>query len=322
MSRESAEAQARAEAGQRVLIIKLSALGDFIHAFHAFAAIRARHAKAHISLLTTPAFADLAAASPWFDAVEIDPRAPWWDFAAQAALRPKLQGFDLVYDLQTSSRSARYFRLAGRPAWSGIAKGARFPHRNPARDHIHTLERQRDQLRVAGVTAFPTPDRQWLISRGETHGVTPPFAMFVIGGAGKGNPKRWPSDHYLELARRFVARGVRPVLIGAQLELDIAGKIEAAVPGVVNLAGKTSLADLARLGSETALALGNDSGPLQLAASVGAPTLALFSHHTRPAEVAPRGPSGEWAEVLREPDLAMLSVDRVADKAFAMMGRA
>ena len=58
----------------RILVIKLSALGDVVQAFPAFDRIRAAHPDAHITLLTTPSYAALAAAGPWFDAVEADGR--------------------------------------------------------------------------------------------------------------------------------------------------------------------------------------------------------------------------------------------------------
>jgi ADP-heptose:LPS heptosyltransferase len=316
-ARDTAIAQART--AKSILVIKLSALGDFIHAFHPFAAIRAAHPDARITLLTTRPFVAMAKASPWFDAVIEDERAPWWDLGANARLKRRLQGFDLVYDLQTAGRTSRYFRLAGRPLWSGIAPGCALPHANPERDGMHTLERQREQLVMAGIETFPVPDKDWLVALGQDHGLKKPYVMLVVGGAGKGSPKRWPAERYGELCRRLLARGLSPVLIGARLEAGIGEEIEAAAPGVVNLIGKTSIPDLAAIARRADLALGNDSGPLQLAAAVGAPTLALFSHHTRPPEVAPRGPRGEWAKVLQKPHLDALEVDEVEETALAML---
>ena len=115
---------------RRVLVIKLGALGDVVLAFGPFAAVRAHHPGAHVALLTTAPFAGLARASPWFDAVHVDAKPAWWDLPGLRRLAALLRGFDLVYDLQTSARSSRYFRLAGRPRWSGIARGASHPHAN------------------------------------------------------------------------------------------------------------------------------------------------------------------------------------------------
>ena len=127
----------------RILVIRLGALGDMVMSFGPFAAIRAHHPGAEITLLTTRPFRALAEVAPWFDRIEVDERPAWWDIAGLLRLRRTLQGFDRVYDLQTSGRTAWYFHLAGRPPWSGHALGCRFPQRCPARERMHTVERQR-----------------------------------------------------------------------------------------------------------------------------------------------------------------------------------
>src|SRR3954462_6397048 len=99
---------ARREA-QRILVIKLSALGDFVLALAAMKKIRQAHPKAHITLLTTPPFEALAKASPYFNAVFTDGRPK--GFAEWMALRRRLRAakYDKVYDLQTASQTNRIF---------------------------------------------------------------------------------------------------------------------------------------------------------------------------------------------------------------------
>ena len=139
---------------RRILVIRLGALGDFVLSFPAFAALRAHHASDLITLLTTAPFAALAREAPWFDAVQVDARPRWTDLRGVLRLRRQLTGFDFTYDLQTSGRTSRYFLLAGRPPWSGIAKGCSHPDADPGRDALHTVPRQRGQLAAAGVTQF------------------------------------------------------------------------------------------------------------------------------------------------------------------------
>ena len=93
----------------RILVIRLGALGDFVQSFGPFAAIRAHHPDARITLMTTAPFSDIARRAPWFDEVAIDARPRWWDLLGILRLRAALRGFDFVYDLQTSVRSSRYF---------------------------------------------------------------------------------------------------------------------------------------------------------------------------------------------------------------------
>src|SRR5258708_11329193 len=92
---------------QRILVIKLGALGDFVQAMGPAAAIRAHHADAAITLLTTAAFADLARQAPYFDEVWIDQRPHLLAPLALLTLRRRLMqaGFARAFDLQTSDRS-------------------------------------------------------------------------------------------------------------------------------------------------------------------------------------------------------------------------
>jgi ADP-heptose:LPS heptosyltransferase len=294
----------------RILVIRLGALGDFALSFGPFAAIRAHHATDDITLLTTAPFADLARRTPWFDRVVIDHRPGWWDVPGLLRLTRDLRGYDLVYDLQTSARSSRYFRLAGRPPWSGIAAGCSLPHANPARDAMHTLERQREQLEMAGITVFPPPDLSWLA--GTIALPSRPFGLLVPGAAPHRPRKRWPAARFADLAGVLHLRGLTPVVLGTAAEAPLAATITTACPAAIDLTGRTSLPDIASLASAAALAVGNDTGPMHLAAAVGCPCVVLFSDDSDPALTAPRGPGGSWPVVLREPDLADLPVARVA----------
>ncbi|ACI51906.1 glycosyl transferase family 9 [Gluconacetobacter diazotrophicus PA1 5] len=294
----------------RILVIKLGALGDLVQAFAPFAAIRAHHRSASVTLLTTAPFAALMRASPWFDRVEVDSRPSWRNLRGLAALRRTLVGYDMVYDLQTSGRSSRYFRLAGRPAWSGIAAGAGWPHDNPHRDVMHTRARQRDQLRRAGIAQVPDPDLSWLAGGGPV--LPAPYALLVPGAAPHRPAKRWPAERFGALACRLHQRGLTPVIVGTQAESGLAAIIRAACPAARDLTGRTGLPDLAGLAARAALAVGNDTGPMHLAAAMGCPATVLFSRDSDPSLTAPLGRAPGQVRVLRVDDLATLSVDRVA----------
>lgn len=294
----------------RILVIKLGALGDLVLAFAPFAAIRAHHPRDQVTLLTTPPFASLCRASPWFDAVEIDRRPSWWDLGSLVSLRRSLQGFDFVYDLQTSGRSSRYFRLGGRPGWSGIARGASHPHDNPDRDRMHTRDRQADQLARAGIADVPPADLSWLAREGPV--LEPPYGLLVPGAAPHRPAKRWPAAHFASLARRLSERAVRPVVVGAAGDAPLAARILEGCPDAIDLTGRTSLIELGGLAARAALAVGNDTGPMHLAAAMGCRSIVLFSRESDPALTAPRGPDPARVSVLRVPDLDGLPVDRVA----------
>jgi ADP-heptose:LPS heptosyltransferase len=278
----------------RILVIKLAALGDFAQAFGPFAAIRAHHPGARITLLTTPPFAPLGRMSPWFDEVWEDGRPDWTDLAAVLRLARRLRTacFDRVYDLQTSSRSSRYRWLVGRRAqWSGIAPGASHPHANPARDAMHTIERQREQLEMAGIPDFPAPELGWLDADLARFALPARFCL-LVPGASPGRPaKRWPAERFGALA---AALDLPAAVIGGPAEAALARTILAAAPGAVDLTGQTSFAEIGALARRAAFCVGNDTGPTHLVAACGCPTLALFGADSDPALCAPRGPRSAW----------------------------
>ena len=301
-----------------ILVIRLGALGDFVLSFPAYAAIRAHHPHERITLLTTAPFAVLGRAAPWFDDVAVDARPAWWDLPGLLRLRRTLRppglrargGWRMAYDLQTSGRSSHYHALAGRPPWSGIARLASHPHRDPRRDALHTLERQRGQLREAGVTAAPAPDTAWLA--GQPGPALPGrYALLVPGAAPHRPAKRWPAARFGELAARLAARGLVPVVAGTAAEAPLASEIRARCPAAIDLTGRTDLLALGGVAARAALAVGNDTGPMHLAAALGTPSLVLFGGESDPALTAPRTLGGGWAPVLRVADLGVLGVETV-----------
>lgn len=287
----------------RVLVIKLAALGDFAQAFGPFAAIRAHHPEARITLLTTKPYEPLARLAPWFDEVWADGRPDWTDIPAVLRLARRLRSarFDRVYDLQTSARSSRYRWFVGRRAeWSGIAPGASHPHANLRRDFMHTVDRQREQLAMAGIRQFREPDLGWLDADLSRFGLPERFCL-LVPGASPGRPlKRWPAERFGALAAGL---DVTAVVIGGPAEAPLAAAIAAAAPGARDLTGQTGFADIAALARRAAFCIGNDTGPTHLAAACGCPTLALFGEDSDPALCAPRGPH---AAFLRHVPLAAL----------------
>ncbi len=293
--------------GEAVLVIRHGALGDFVLSFGPFAAIRARHPDARISLLTAPAYAEIGRRSGWFDAVIADPRSR--NPLALWRLRRRLlaAGFSWVYDLQTSERSSRYFRFwpaDDRPNWSGIAPGCSHPHDNPDRDLMHTVERQREQLAAAGIEVGPAAPPDWLAGDIADLALPGRPLLLVAGGSAHRPEKRWPAAHYEALARRALEAGLAPLLIGGPDEADLA----AVVPSARSLVGRTDFAQLSSLARRAVAAVGNDTGPMHLIAAAGAPSLVLFSAASDPALCAPRGPS---VAVLRRPVLADLAPETV-----------
>jgi ADP-heptose:LPS heptosyltransferase len=313
----------------RVLVIKLSAVGDFVLAFPAFERIRAAHPDARITLLTTPPFEALALASPFFDRVETDGRPAGLAAWPSLIWRLRRARYDRVYDLQINDRTNLIFQMLRPfpPAWSGAAFGCALPHRNHDRMKMHTLERQAEQLKDAGVwpdaptapLSAPPPNMSWVLARTPTPRAvdgpaTRPLALLVPGSSIHRPEKRWPISHYADLAARMEARGFDVSVIGGRQEAELAHVIQNLARRARDLTGRTDFAQIAALGARAAVAVGNDTGPTHLIAAAGAPTIALFSSASDPLLCAPRG----RVTLFQAPDLTDVPVDAVLSAALAL----
>lgn len=297
---------------QRILVIKHSALGDFILAMGAFKAIRRHHQDAHITLLTTKPYEALGRACGYFDAVEVDTKPGALQWGKWLALRRFLVrgGFARIYDLQHSDRTHAYFRFFGRrpPEWSGIVKGCSHPHDNPQRNAKHTLERQAEQLALAGITEVPAPELSWLEGDVSAFGLTGRYALLVPGGAAHRPEKRWPAQRYVTAASWLAERGVTPVALGTAIEAAETATIVRGETRTLDLCGRTSLGQIATLARGAVLAIGNDTGPMHIVAAVDCPSVVLFSAASAPSQTQPRGRA---VATLQRPDLAMLDAETV-----------
>ena len=301
---------------RRILVIRLSALGDFVQALGPIAAIRRHHAGDRLSLLTTQPLAGFAEALGLFDEVLVDDRPGPLALGGWLALRRRLRqgGFDRVYDLQTSQRSAVYAWLLWpcMPQWSGIAWRCSHPHANLERDAQHTLDKQAEQLLMAGVYPTPLPALPPLdealpdefadrLDRRD-------FALLVPGSSPRHPAKRWPAARFGALAAALAESGIVPVVVGSAPEAPLAAVIREACPGAIDLAGRTDIALLAVLARRARLTVGNDTGVCHLAAAAGCPVIVLFSRASDPARHAPRG---GLVRVFAAPDLNDLAPETV-----------
>lgn len=298
----------------RILVIKHGALGDVVLATGPFAAIRRQHADAHITLLTTAPYAKLLATSPYFDEMWVDSRPKIYHFGAFFGLMKRIRngGFSRIYDLQTSERTSWYCSMLGhkRPEWVGVAKGCSHPHNTADRTKLHTIERHKQQLEVAGIHDVPGPDLSWLKADITRFRLPERYALLAPGGSSHRPGKRWPASHYGEVCNWMLERGVTPVLLGTDAEGSVLSTIESICPGVINLKGQTNFAEVAEMARGAAFAIGNDTGPTHLIVAAGTPALVLFSQFSNPDLCAPRGRD---VTILREEKLADLQPARVTE---------
>ncbi len=303
-----------ADIKERILVIRLGALGDLVFCFQAFQDIRQAHPDAEIALLTRAPFAGFAQMLPWFDRVIVETHpgvlqwGAWWHLAKEIKFFVPTR----IYDLQGKNRQSILYFLLGRPEWSGAVSGCAFPRPQATAD-MHFTDFLAAQLRVAQVPAAPKPDMEWLDAPLDKFALPARYAIFIPGCSPSAPHKRWAAEKFSALAKKLQVQDFACIAVGTETDSDAVASIKQHAPGVMNLCGRTSLFELGAILRRASLVVGNDTGPLHMAAAVGAPVLALFSGRSSPVWSKP---PGDKVTVLQTENLNDLDAEIVSAVSF------
>jgi lipopolysaccharide heptosyltransferase I len=270
-----------------ILIVRLGALGDVVHAIPAAAAIRAAMPAARIDWLVEAKhrpIVDLVTAVDRVVPLEGRSVRAWVD-----AVRRLRQGrYDIAIDLQGLMKSAVFarasgaLRVAGFSIWHLREKGARpFYSETGGEEHAdHVIQKNLQLLRDVGIEArrveFPLADvSSCAVDAVRAELGTAPFALINPGAAWPN--KQWPPARFAEVAvfLRDV-RGLPSVVLWGPGEEALADAVVAASQGAARRAPSTAIADLVALARAAALIVSGDTGPLHIAAAAGTPAVAIF----------------------------------------------
>jgi len=293
---------------ERILVIKHGALGDFIFSIGAMNAIRRMHPDAHITLMTMGMFSGIAKQIGCFDDLMIDNRVTYWNLAANyRAIHGIIAGkFDIIYDLQASSRTRKRY-----------APLVRLFSRYPSTWYtVYHAESNQFRTVFGGRKPVSLPcqptDLHMVHGKGEHFSELPEHYVMLIPGCSPTHPyKRWNAENYCELARRLAAIGIHSVVIGTKAEQKEIEQIAAASPMVVNFLGKSSLLDIPDLAAKALACVGNDTGPTHMSSFCNTPVISLFSAVTRSSARFLKGVPCAIPLVSPEKDINLITVDQV-----------
>ena len=281
---------------KKILIIKHGALGEVILSMHPIFAIWKHFKDYEISVLTESKYKELFQCLPFIKNIQIDNRPKFFYFLKYIKIFKWFYNsdFEWVFDLQTSKRTNLYFSILSLFKdfkWNGIAKNCSHPHLSSNRKKLHTIERQKDQLRVAGIIKTFNPDWGYFKSRFSKFTIKKPYAILVPGGSRHRKNKRWDFKNFLEIIKFLENKKIISVLVGGPDETDILQNKQK-YHSIVNLIGETNFSDLAYLSSRAKLILGNDTGPMHLLVACSnnkIPKIVLFGGASDPKLCAPIG---------------------------------
>lgn len=289
--------------GARVLIVRLSALGDLTFALPVLHALHRELPGCRVDWLAEDRCAELPRSHPLVAETLVFPRRQWRGGLGVAAMGRHLRAlgrrapYDLILDLQSNLKSGlQLWRLRGRKVGFGppLARegAARFLDvRAPDPGRVHRSVRDLSLLAAAGLTPGAPTFASWPLPSGAAGLALPerPFVLLHTGFTAYGRDKEWPPERWAALARLLRDSGRRPLALWTPGDRAAVERIVAAADGALALAPATpSLAALMTLCDASELLVGTDSGPAHLAAMRGTRVVAIYGA-TDPVVYAPPG---------------------------------
>ena len=313
----------------RLLVVRLGAMGDILHALPAVTALRQAHPgwvidwaieRAWCALLTANCDASnpgLGPAQPVVDRLHLASAKAWGRHPFRPDTRREISilrralregDYDAVLDFQGAVRSAAVARMSGCRRVIGEAHPREWAARWLFTERIatrgtHVIEQDvelaaavagDDLAAVQPCLPVDAAAEAWCDELLPADGRQP--AVLLNPGAGWG-AKRWPMERYAAVAATLSGRGMRILLNAGPGEEPLAAAIEAHSGGAAQPV-RCSVAQLIALTRRVALVIAGDTGPLHLACALGRPVVGIYG----PTDPSRNGPFGTRSRVLRSPD--------------------
>jgi len=285
----------------KLLVVRLSALGDVIHAIPAVAGLREHYDD--VAWAVEPPYRELVEIVAQVRAIPVSLKQ--WSFAKLNEARKNVHGFDTAIDFQGLIKSALLARASGAKERIGFASA--YVREKPAAwfmtKHVeidpstHVVDWN---LQLAGVTMRQVDFSPFAIGELDSQG-----AVVLLPGAGRPE-KIWPVERFRELAQRL---GDRALAVWAPGEEERARAIGC------RMAPRTSLRELAQLLRTASLVIGGDTGPLHLADALGTKVIGLYG----PTNPRRNGPYSQWKRCISTFETTKTMDDIAVDDVLAMI---
>ena len=303
---------------KRILIVRLDRIGDVLLSTPVIKSVRDAYPDSYIAAMVRPYAKDILEGNPYLDEV-----ITYDKFGRGIGLMKNLRfirllrrkKFDIALILHPTKRTHLLVLLSGVSQrigydrkW-GFLLTKRFPHTKQY-GFKHEIDYTLDLLRYAGLDP---KDRTLYVpvnSRSEQKieelfgkaGITKNDLCVGINPGASCASKRWGAEKFAEVAGRLRQKyGVKTVIIAGEADKGLGDKVSSILKeDCINLAGKTSVADVASVLRRMKLFISNDSGPVHISCAVGTPVVAIFGRSDRGLSPRRWGPTGKSDIVLHK----------------------
>jgi len=295
---------------KRLLIVKLSSIGDVLHALPVVKSIKHDLPDLEIGWVVRERCASLLAGVEFVDHVHVIKNKPGLKDLLNLSNELKGIQYDTVFDMQGLLLSGVVTVLSGASRRVGLNRNREFNKaflteanvegRAPLKHAIDVQLGFRASAGLLPISELPAlthlgrKSQEWLDSFEAKFDAS---KVIVLNVGASTIYKRWPNEYWVELANQLIRLGFQTVLTAGPSETADADAIEAAIGSkerLINLGGKTTSDQLAAILGRSDLVVTGDTGPMHLAASMGTPTVALFG----PTDPRLTGPYGSNHKVI------------------------
>lgn len=273
---------------KKILIIKMSALGDVMIALPHVETIAERHKDDQVWILTGPQFTEFFINHPHLRVAVLDRHDTLFGNSTWSRiLWIRKKKFDCIYDLQGNRTSRLLVRFSGSSKKVGTQPRSIYSH-SPKREYTReTRQNVFDRLNetlVSGELPPASPGCRLYLAeknrevvnkwKNEAGLTDKKYALFHAGSSEEWLSKRWPEDHFAELAGMISAQGIQCIWIGGPDEKELNARL--ASGGGIDATGLFTPLQLYSLGIGARFAVTNDSGPMHILCASGIPVYSFF----------------------------------------------
>jgi lipopolysaccharide heptosyltransferase I len=292
---------------KRILIVKLSSIGDVVHTLPVLSALRKKYPESYIAWVVKKKAADIIIDHPHLNEIIL------YEGIRKTAQRLRSLKFDLVIDLQGLFRSGLLTFLSGSKTRLGFSRANSrelsylFLNQRvtPGEEDRHVIDKNLSLLRPLGIDTkekeFIIPvfneNREYIAHFLKGEGIVPSDSLVALNPGASWPSKLWPEEKWAELADCLIEKlRTKIIFLWGPGEKEVVDRIVAKMKNKPIISCKTNLKELTCLISECKLFVGGETGPLHIACALNIPSVALIG----PTDSIRNGPYGEGHMVIEK----------------------
>jgi len=301
---------------KRILIVRTDRIGDVLLSTPVIKALRLAYPNAYIAMIVSPYAKDIVDGNPYLDEIIIYDKAgahKSWQRSINFALNLKKKRFDLAIILHPTNRAHLVTFFAGIPRRIGYDRKLGFLLTDRIKHtkqlgKKHELEYSLDLVRYLGIQPqdknlfmpIKPESEKWIDELFKQEGLSGADKLLAIHPGASCPSKIWPNERFAEVADRLVEKyGFKVFIVAGPKDIVIAQNVTRHMRNAaINLAGKTSIGQLASLLKRCQLFISNDSGPVHIASAVGAAVISIFGRNQKGLSPIRWGPVGLKDKIL------------------------